>query len=358
MTYTATVSPTDDGGTVTFTYGGGTLPGCGAVSLNGSGQATCSIIWVSGGTTTVHATYSGDTGYAASTSNCIVQVVGTGKKPTTTAVVSSANPVTVGKIVIYTATVTPAVYGGTVKFTYGGGTLPACGAVALNSSGEAECAIIWISSGTTSIEAAYSGSTGYAGSTSSAIDQVVDPAFTATASPVSIAYGHADKLSASGLPSGSTGTVTFNSNHGTLCKATVSATKASCMTGTALIPGVYNVTAKYAGNKPAATATASFLITKAIPPMTAKASPVSTTYGHAVTVSVSGLPAKATGSVTFTYSGGTLCKATVSAGKASCQSPKTVPVGKYTVTATYSGNTDYYSITAKTTFTITKSAIL
>lgn len=92
--------------------------------------------------------------------------------------------------------------------------------------------------------------------------------------------------------------------------------------------------------------------------MTAKASPVSTPYGHAVTPSVSGLPTGATGSVTFTYSVGTLCKATVSAGKASCQSPKTVPVGKHTVTATYSGNTDYYSITAKTTFTITKSTSL
>jgi hypothetical protein len=356
--YTATVSPTDDGGTVTFTYGGVTLPGCGGVALNSSNQATCPIIWVSGGTTSIVATYSGDTGYAASTSNTVVQVVGTGKKPTTTGLVTSANPVTVGRVVIYTATVTPAVYGGTVTFTYGGGTLPGCSAVSLNSSGEAECAIIWISSGTTSIVATYSGYTGYAGSTSNAITQVVDPAFKATASPVSIAYGHADTLSAGGLPSGATGTVTFTSNHGSLCKATVSSGKAKCVTGAALTPGVYNVTAKYAGNKPAATATASFLVTKAIPPMTAKASPVSTPYGHAVTLSVSGLPTGATGSVTFTYSGGTLCKATVSAGKASCQSPKTVPVGKHTVTATYSGNTDYYSITAKTAFTITKSTSL
>ncbi len=354
MTYTATVSPTDGGGTVTFTYGGTDLPGCKAVAVNSSGVATCPIKWVSGGTTTIVATYSGDSAYTASTSNTIVQIVGAGKYSTTTKLVSSANPATVGKTMVYTATVSPVLYTGTVTFTYDGGTdLPGCRAVALNSSAQATCPIVWITGGTATIVATYNGTTNYAKSTSTTIDQVVDVVLTATAAPVSIAYGHADTLSAAGLQSGSTGTVTFTASQGSLCKGTVSGTKAKCVTTATLKPGVYNVTAKYTGNKAAETAKTSFLITKALPPMTAKASPTSTTSGHAVTLSVSGLPTAATGSVTFTYSGGTLCKATVSKGKASCASPKTVPVGKHPVTATYSGNTDYYGTTAKTNFAIT-----
>jgi hypothetical protein len=356
VTYTATVSPTDDSGTVTFTYGGTDLPGCKAVALNSSGKATCPIEWVSGGTTSIEATYSGDTKYAASTSNIIIQVVGTGKTPTTTKLVTSANPATVGKIVIYTATVTPTtVYGGTVTFTYGGTDLPGCKAVALNSSWQATCAIIWISGGTTSIVAKYSGDTRFAASTSNSITQVVTTAFTATASAASITYGHAETLTGSGLPSAATGTVTFISKQGLLCSAKVAKGKASCATATTRAPGVYNLTARYSGNEANASATTSFVITQATTKMTAKATPASTPTGHAVTLSVSGLPTGATGNVTFTDSAGTLCKAKAAKGIASCQTPKDLAVGKYAVTVTYAGNTDYYGTTAQTTFTITKS---
>jgi Bacterial Ig-like domain (group 3) len=326
------------------------------VALNSSGKATCPIEWVSGGTTSIVATYSGDTKYAGSTSNVVIQVVGTGKTPTTTKLVTSANPATVGKIVIYTATVTPTtVYGGTVTFTYGGTDLPGCKAVALNSSWQATCAIIWISGGTTSIVAKYSGDTRFAASTSNSITQVVTTAFTATASAASITYGHAETLTGSGLPSAATGTVTFISKQGLLCSAKVSKGKASCATATTRAPGVYNLTARYSGNEANASATTSFVITQATTKMTAKATPASTPTGHAVTLSVSGLPTGATGNVTFTDSAGTLCKAKAAKGIASCQTPKDLAVGKYAVTVTYAGNTDYYGTTAQTTFTITKS---
>ncbi|MGC9963268.1 MAG: Ig-like domain-containing protein, partial [Acidimicrobiales bacterium] len=242
VTYTATVSPTDNGGTVNFTYGGVALPGCTGKTLDSSHQATCFIDWVSGsGTTEIVATYSGDSNYAGSTSNAICQVVGTGARATATTLVGSANRATVGETVIYKATVSPASYGGTVTFSYGGGVLPGCKAVALNSAGQARCGIIWISGGTTSIVAKYSGDTDYAPSTSNSIVQVVIAAFTAKASYISTTYGHAVALSVSGLAANATGTVTFSSPHGSLCKAKVSKGKASCNTGAALVPGDYAV---------------------------------------------------------------------------------------------------------------------
>jgi hypothetical protein len=359
VTYTATVSPTDNGGTVNFTYGGVALPGCTGKTLDSSHQATCLIDWVSGsGTTEIVATYSGDSSYAGSTSNAICQVVGTGARATATTLVGSANRATVGETVIYKATVSPASYGGTVTFSYGGGVLPGCKAVALNSAGQARCGIIWISGGTTSIVARYSGDTDYAPSTSNSIVQVVDTAFTAKTSSTSTTYGHAVALSVSGLAAAATGTVTFSSPRGSLCKAKVSKGKASCNTGAALVPGDYVVTAKYSGNEASMTATTAFVITKLPTYMTAKATPSSVAAGHATTLSASGLPAKATGTITFTYLSGTthknvnLCTATVKSGAASCKSPTTVKVGHYPVTATYPGNADYNSTRATTSFVI------
>ncbi|MGH2718745.1 MAG: Ig-like domain repeat protein [Actinomycetota bacterium] len=58
---TATVSGSDGGGTVGFTDSGGRSQGCGAVGLDGSGQATCTSSSLSAGDV-VLASYSGDSG--------------------------------------------------------------------------------------------------------------------------------------------------------------------------------------------------------------------------------------------------------------------------------------------------------
>ena len=63
-----------------------------------------------------------------------------------------------------------------------------------------------------------------------------------------------------------------------------------------------------------------------------------------VTVSASGLPPSATGTVTFTSGGVVLCTATLPA--TSCTTTVTFPPGAYPVKATYSGNADYNGSTA------------
>jgi hypothetical protein len=68
VTYTATVSPAPDGGTVAFTDFGTTITGCGAQPVNTStGQATCQVTENALGLHPIGAAYSGDATYAAST---------------------------------------------------------------------------------------------------------------------------------------------------------------------------------------------------------------------------------------------------------------------------------------------------
>ncbi len=352
--YTATVKPTASGGTVTFTYDGETLPGCGAVALDSSWQAKCAIVWISAGTASILATYSGDTNYGGSKSATLDQSVTSTVEATTTTLVSSANPVADGVAMTYTVTVNPTANGGKIDFTYGGKKLPGCGAVALNTeSSKATCGIKWSGEGSTSIEATYSGDSKYGESISNIVTQFVG--FTAEATPSSTTYGHAVTLSASGLAAAATGKVIFTDPYGgTFCMATVSKGGASCVTAASLIPGTYDVVAEYSGNEAKEATATSFVITKIPTSMKAEATPASTSQGKAVTLSVSGLPTGATGTVTFASSGKTLCTATtVAKGAASCKTSKTLKAGTYPVTATYSGNADYEGTTATTTFTIT-----
>jgi hypothetical protein len=75
VTYTATVAPTPDGGTVAFTDNTTTLTGCGAVAVNTTtGKATCTTSYVATGSHAIVATYSGDASFAASSGSLIQQV--------------------------------------------------------------------------------------------------------------------------------------------------------------------------------------------------------------------------------------------------------------------------------------------
>jgi len=74
VTYTATVSPAG-GGRVTFNDGGSPVAGCTALSLNGSGKATCRVTYTTTGSHPITAVYSGDAARAGSTSAVLTQNV-------------------------------------------------------------------------------------------------------------------------------------------------------------------------------------------------------------------------------------------------------------------------------------------
>ena len=88
--------------------------------------------------------------------------------------------------------------------------------------------------------------------------------------------------------------------------------------------------------------------------MTETASPASIGYGSQDTLSEAGLPAGATGTVTFTSGGSTLCTALLPA--TSCQTSATLGAGTYPVTATYSGDANYKgTIATGASFMVTRT---
>jgi hypothetical protein len=75
VTYTATISPAPDGGTVAFSFiGGYATTQCPAQTVS-NGVATCTVEYSAPGVRTVSATYSGDTDFAAATSQSLAQDV-------------------------------------------------------------------------------------------------------------------------------------------------------------------------------------------------------------------------------------------------------------------------------------------
>jgi uncharacterized repeat protein (TIGR01451 family) len=123
----------------------------------------------------------------------------------------------------------------------------------------------------------------------------------------------------------------------------------------ALGAGSYSFNASYSGDpnyQPKTSSCEPFSVNKASTSFIASANPTSTTYGNTVQLSATGLPSNAGGTVTFSANNSTLCSASVSSGSASCTTG-VLPAGTYSVTATYSGDSNYQGSTASTSFTIT-----
>jgi hypothetical protein len=84
---------------------------------------------------------------------------------------------------------------------------------------------------------------------------------------------------------------------------------------------------------------------------TASATPSTVAYGSRSTLSESGLPGAARGTVTFRSGSTTLCTATLPA--TSCTTSPTLPAGNYAITATYAGDSTHAGSTATTNLRVT-----
>jgi len=343
VTYSSAL-PSSATGTVTFTTGTTTL--CTATLP----ATSCTATTAPTGTDTVTAAYSGDSNFAAQSTTTTVTIT-----KATPAMTEAAAPASIayGAQDTLSSAGLPGAATGTVTFAAGGSTL--CTATLPATSCQTATTL---AAGTYSVTATFSGDGNYNGTTATGASFIVTKAttsFTESAAPASVPYGTADTLSSSGLPGGATGAVTFTKGGSTLCIATIPA--ASCATPTSLVPGTYDVTATYSGdgNHQGATSTgATFTVTKATTSFTESAAPASVPYGTTDTLSASGLPGGATGAVTFSSGGSTLCTSTLPA--ASCTTSATLAPGTYPVTATYSGDSNYTSATAAgATFDVTKA---
>jgi hypothetical protein len=408
----AIAGPTSPTGTVTFTstLSGGSPVNLNCTSAqpisvsttSGITTAVCTASLSAGGSYTITATYSGDTNFTSPAVGTVVQPVGL--TATTTAVVSSLSPSFVNEAVSFTATVKSTISGstnpsGSVAFTYvfsGGVPVTLCATAGVTqSTGVASCKVPLPSAGTYAITATYSGDTNFAGSTnlnstpaspltqtvnqpvttvgltsvpanSSVVNQSVT--FTATINPVNTG---APTYTGTTEP---TGTVTFTDTltSTTLCTINVSSAGTVPPCSFAFTsPAANTITATYSGdlNFPKTTSavvtqtvsqspsTTTVVSSNANPsvnqPMTFTATVAPTTFTGSV------FP---TGTVTFSYTLNgaapvTLCGSvkvatlgTVTTALCTAPLPSQAPAkAPYTITATYSGDTNFISGAGTTT---------
>ena len=350
VTFTATVSPTPDGGTVAFKDNGIVISSCGAKSLS-SGQATCATSALTVGSHTITVEYSGTTNYAASNGtlspNQLVNAIGT-----TTGVTSATNPSTYGQSVTFTATVSPTPDGGTVAFKDNGTVITSCDAKSL-TSGQAICATAVLTVGSHTITVEYGGTTNYDPSNSTlSPNQQVNAATTTTVVTSSLnpsAYGQSVTFTATVSPTPDGGTVAFKANGTAItgCGAKpLTSGQATCATS-ALTVGSHVITAEYSGNanydSSSGTLSPDQQVNAAATTTVVTSSLNPSAYGQSVTFTATVSPTPDGGMVAFKDNGTAIpgCDAkSLSSGQATCATAA-LTVGSHVITVEYSGNTNY-----------------
>ena len=329
-------------GSVTFTDGSTVLA---TVPLDSSGTAAYSTATLAVGSHPITASYLGNGNFTPSVDASLTETIT--KTTSATSLAPSANPVAWASPLTLSATVTnPSTTGptGTVTFVDGATTL---GSSPLDSSGHASLTTSSLSPGSHSLTAIYSGDGNETGSTSSAVNESVVPAATATAlsssanpdvfgDPVTVS---ADVTSAAGTPSGN---VTFFDGSASLGSAGLNSGGHASLTTTFSV-GTHHLTASYAGNAFFAAGTSANLdeVIGTQPAGVALNSSLNpSVYGSAVTFTASvtaahGVP---TGTVTFNDGATALGSAPIDGTGTATLTTSSLTVGGHPVTAAYSGD--------------------
>jgi len=368
----AAVAPGAGTPTGTVTVIDGTGATCTTATLV-AGAGSCTLTSTTAGSKTLTATYSGDTNFNTSTSAGVTHTVN--MAATTTTVSSSANPSVFGQSVTFTATVAPVAPGtgtptGTVQFVVDGANFGT--PVALAGGMATSTATSSLSVGSHTVSATYSGDANFTTSTGTLTGgQTVNKFITTTtitnaaslsATPTVTGQGYAVNVSVAanapgvGMP---TGTVTVSDGSST-CTATLTAgtpSTGSC-TLVSATAGTKTVTATYNGDANSNTSTSTgvthtvnMAATTTIVTSSQNASAVGqpVTFKATVTATApgSGTP---TGTVQFVVDGANFgTPVALAAGMATSTATSTLTVGTHTVTATYSGDTNFTTSTGTLT---------
>jgi len=223
VTFTAQLAgavffPMFPAGNVNFTANGSTISGCGAVTVNSSGRATCTTSLLAAGSDLISATYSGDYDFTVAAPGTMTQTV-TATTTTTAAIASAAyNPnsqtlalsasVTSGSGTVNTGTVTFAVFNGATQI----GVPATSGTVTNGSAGVTYTLPGGTTPGTYSIQAVYNASAPFATSSDNTHSLVIGKATaTVTLGSLSPTYtGSPLAATATSTPSGLTVNFTYN----------------------------------------------------------------------------------------------------------------------------------------------------
>jgi hypothetical protein len=318
-----------------------------------AGAASISTSSLTVGSHSITAEYSGDNAnFLASNSVPSIELVG----GTSVAVVASPNPIAFGQSVTFTATVTAAAAGssvptGSVTFMDGTQTLGSSG---LDSSGVASISTATLAGGTHAITAVYSGATGFAPSTSSGTDEIVNPASTTTALVASAnpaTFGQSVSFTATvtastGTP---TGTVTFKDGSTVLATLTLGASGTATYTSSALTVGAHSLVATFNGSSSYTSSPSSslaFAVAQATTTTALAGSTSSPAAGQLVTLTATIAPVAPgagapTGMVVFHDGSNVIGSAAVSGGQASITVSFSGVGTTHVIEATYQGSGGY-----------------
>jgi hypothetical protein len=330
-------------GTVTFKEGS-TILGTSQVYFGVAGFSTSSLTV---GSHNIQAFYSGDSNYAGSTSNIVVQKVHYDSNITLS---STPNPSTVGQSVMFTAKVTGSAGTPTGNVDFRDG-LTVIGSANL-TGGTATFSTSTLSAGSHPITASYSGDSNYSVSLSNLVVQVVkdknkaNVTLTSSANPSDV--GQSVKFTATVSPNDAKGTVQFQIDGKNFGSAvTLSGGTATSGSTTTLTAGNHNITATYSGDTTYAGSTANLVQkVKGKTACTWPTKPTTVSFGKPCTFSVqigvqspgSGNP---TGSVTFYDGGKTLGTGSLSADGNATFSISSLSKGTHSITANYGGDDNF-----------------
>lgn len=360
VTLTATVSSGISGagipqGTVTFTSNGVLI---GSAPVDSTGTATLTLSNLAPGTDNLVANFGGNTGWAGASSAIVAEVV---SADTTVSLVTSANPSTFGSLLTLTATAVGSngsgVPSGSVTFSDGSTVL---GTVPVDGSGNASLPISTLAIGTHNLSVTFAGNTGWNGSSSSPVSELVNSgtstALTSSLNPsglgASVTFTATVTASASGVGN-PVGNVTFSDGSAVLGTVAVDANGVAVLATSSLAAGTHNIAASFAGatgwvNSGSNTVAQSVLNTST---MTLTASPSTVNFGQTVTLSVKVTSSSSVvpkGSVVFTSNGVTLgTKTLTTTGTAALATTKLV-VGNPVVVATYTSTNGLQGSTGST----------
>ena len=376
-TITSSLNPSNFGKNVTFTVnvttGTGTLSGtvtitdtfngvtstlASKLTLNAAGNAVYSLSTLPVGLHSIVAAYIGDSSHTASTStdNGALPLAQEVNELTTTKLVSSANPSSVGQSVTFTATVAVSGGGGVVPdgtVTFMNGTTVLGAAQALPANGVVTYTTTTLPQGSNPITAVYSGDATIEvlGSISAVLNQDVQTSSTSAvvSTPNPSVYGSQVTFTATVTPGTTTsaipsGTVAFFNNGVQLGTGTLSGNPATATYKISSLPvGTNPITVTYAGDDNFSASTSpeyDQIVTLTPTSISVSASPNPGVAGVpepiTATLTSSANASLLTGTVTFTSGTQTLGTGTLANGKATIN--PALLVGTYQVVATYAGN--------------------
>ena len=384
ITYTATISITAPGavipagvtGTVHFTDNGSDIsPAC-TTSAVSAQVATCTVVHTGIGVETINAIYSGDGNYLTSNTSAAPLTQTINQDTTITTVTSSADPSVVGQDATYTATVVAGGLGsgtptGDVTFFDGVNAIGGCSSVALNGSGVATCdAGSYLSPGTHSVTADYSGDVNFMLSDSATLTQTVSQATSSTsvsssANPSVFGQGVTFTATVSaqspgvGTPTGSVQFVIDSTDVGSPVTLTGSDTATSAAITNLSVGSAHTVQAIYAGDTDFTGSTGTLnggqTVNKAASSTALTSSVNPSIFGQSTTLSATvaamapgaGTPS---GAVTFkdgtvTVTGCTNPAALNGSGTATCATAA-LSTGTLNITAVYAGDSNFTTSTS------------